>query len=246
MYLFTDFINPQGLISIVSTLDKIQRNIELIPILKESINKQKQTSKKAFSSLTVSGRWLVVYQANVHDDDDTMMHFIDFRMDLDFYKNEELFSQNTLNNLITLQSRYDSIFSQKMDTVELTLAEIYEKVIKDNLFACDNDDIVFAKAKDLGALPMIENLHGNEKVRVAIVDEKQEVDDSIITNVYAIIHFDGHGEGREKDNGFVYIKIYDLLNNFNLVQDFQDAVENAGGKFDRAFFMERFDKYKMN
>jgi hypothetical protein len=147
---------------------------------------------------------------------------------------------------MTLQTRYDSVFTEKLDIVELTLAEPFEKVIKTNLFACDNDEIVLSKAKSLGVLPMIESLKDGDKVKVVLVDERLKVDNDNVTNIYALIHFGGHSEERESDNGFAYIKIYDLLNNFDRVKDFEIAIENAGGKFDRAFFMERFDKHKLN
>jgi hypothetical protein len=246
MFLLIDFINPQGTRAFTSKLDKIKNNVDLIEQLKVSVEQQKQTRKEAFSSITVFGRWLVVYQANVSDDEDTIMHFIDFRIDLTNDGLGGIFSEKTLQNLIALQTRYDSVYKDKMDKVELTLAEPFETVVKSNLFACDDDDIVISKAKELGVFPMLENLVGNDKVKITIADEKQTVDNEIITNIYALMHFGGHGEERKHDNGFAYIKIYDLLNNFDKINDFQNAIETAGGKFDRAFFMERFDKHKLN
>ena len=246
MFLLIDFINPQGSRAFTTRLDKIEKNIDLIEPLKLNIEQQKQTRKEAFSSITVFGRWLVVYQANLASDEDTIMHFIDFRIDLTSNGKEEIFSANTLQNLITLQTRYDTVFTDKMDTVELTLAEPFETVVRGNIFACDQDEIVIAKAKELGVFPMIENLVGNDKVKVTIADEKHTVDNETLTNVYAVIHFGGHSEERKHDNGFAYLKIYDLLNNIDKIDAFQNAIEEVGGKFDRAFFMERFDKRKLN
>jgi hypothetical protein len=246
MFLLIDFMNPQGSRAFTSRLDKINKNVELIQPLKSSIEQQKKSRKEAFSSITVYGRWLVIYQANVANDEDTIMHFIDFRVDLTGLGENEIFSKKTLENLMILQTRYDTVFTDKMDTVELTLAEPFEKVVKGNLFACDNDEIVLNKAKSLGVLPIIENLKDGDKVKVVLADERLTVDNENITNVYALIHFGGHSEERKHDNGFAYIKIFDLLNNFDRVKDFEAAIENAGGKFDRAFFMERFDKHKLN
>ena len=82
------------------------------------------------------------------------------------------------------------------------------------------------------------------KVRVTIADEKVTIDNEIVTNLFAVIHFGGQND--EKDNGFAYLKIHDLLNNFAKIDAFQNGTEQAGGKFDRAFFMERFDKHKLN
>ena len=73
-----------------------------------------------------------------------------------------------------------------------------------------------------------------------MVDEKINSDESIIINIYAIIHFGG------ENNGFAYIKLFDLKNNLDKIDDFQKAIEGTGGKFDRSFFMEKFTKDKLN
>lgn len=246
MFLLIDFINPQESRAFTTRLDKIKRNVDLIEPLKSSIEQQKQTRKEAFSSITVCGRWLVVYQANISNDKDTIMHFVDFRIDLASRGEEEIFSPNTLQHLVTLQEKYDAVFTDKMDTVELTLAEPFETVIKGDIFVCDDDEIVICKAKELGAFSMIETLVGNDRVKVTITDEKQTIDKEIVTNIYAFIHFGGHGEEKKHENGFLYLKIFDLQNNLNKIDAFQNAIEEAGGKFDRAFFTERFDKTKLN
>ena len=244
MYLLIDFMNPQGSRAFTSNLDKIKRNLDLIKPLKSLLEQHKQTRKGAFSIVTVFGRWLVVYSADVTNDEEEIMHFIDFRVDLTDDAGQGLFSDNTLRNMIELQTRYDSAFSDKMDTIELTFAELYEIVGTGGIIMCDNNDIVIAKAKVLGVFPMIEHLHGNDKVKVSLADEKVTIDNKIITNIYAVIHFGGHSD--ESDNGFAYLKLYDLLNNFDKIDAFQKGIEEAGGKFDRAFFMERFDKHKLN
>lgn len=246
MFLLIDFMNPQGSRGFTSRLDKIKKNLDLIEPLKSSIEQKKQSRKDAFSIMTVVGRWLVVYQANVANDNDTMMHFIDFRVDLTNREEDDIFSENTVQNLIALQEKYDTVYNEKMNTVELTLAEPFETVIRGNIFACDNDEIVIAKAKELGVFPMLENLVGNDRVKVTIADERQTIDKETVTNIYALIHFGGHSEERKHDNGFAYLKIFDLINNLDKIDAFQDAIEEAGGKFDRAFFMERFDKHKLN
>lgn len=246
MYLLTDFINPQGNIAFANRLDKIKHNISLIDPMKNNIDEQKRLRKKAFTTMTVLGRWIVVYQANIINDDDTIMYFIDFRFNLAGHQSAEIFSPNTLDNIIKLQTQYDNVFKEKYNMVELSYAEPFETIVKPNLFVCGDDKIVLAKAKSLGILPAIENLKPGDTVKVIIVDESVKVDDDYITNVYAVIHFGGHSIERQHDNGFTYIKIYNLKNNFDKVNDFEAAIQNAGGRFDRSFFMERFDKVKLN
>ena len=141
MNLLVDFINPQQSRGFTTRLDKINFNIGLIQPLKDNISKQIKERKNAFSAITIIGRWIVIYQANIDNDDDTIMHFIDFRIDMADPINSEIFSQNTLNNIFTLQDRYDQVFQPKYDTAELSFAEPFEKIIKPNFFACDNDSI---------------------------------------------------------------------------------------------------------
>ena len=78
MFLLIDFMNPQGSRGFTSRLDKIKKNLDLIEPLKSSVEQKKQSRKDAFSIMTVVGRWLVVYQANIANDEDTLMHFIEF------------------------------------------------------------------------------------------------------------------------------------------------------------------------
>jgi len=61
--------------------EKIQLNVTLVPGLKESVAGQLKTRPGAFSTITVFGRWIVVYQSDVTDESETMMHFLNFRMD---------------------------------------------------------------------------------------------------------------------------------------------------------------------
>lgn len=244
MHFLIDFINPQGSIAFTTILDKIKNNLSLIESLKKSVDELKKTKTGPFTSITVYGRWLILYQAIPTSDDETMMYFVDFRIDLDSSESAQVFSQNTLNSFKTLQSRYDSVFQPKHDTAELTYAEPYEKIIKPNFFTCDNDDIVLQKAKALGVLTAIENLNDKETIRVGISDEKITIDKKTITNLYAIMHLGGNEN--QNDNGYIYLKIYDLANNFDKVDDLEIAINGAGGNFDRGFFMERFDTTKLN
>lgn len=122
MHLRIDTTNPSGTRGLTTDLEKIKLNIEQISAIKGNIMKLKSTSREAFSTSTVFGRWLVVYQANVSNDDGTLMHFIDFRIELSNEVDLKIFSQETLNALLTLQHRYDDVYNEQMNTVELSFA----------------------------------------------------------------------------------------------------------------------------
>ena len=239
--LLIDFINPQGSRSFTARLDKINYNVDLIEPFKQNIANKKKADKKPFSLISVFGRWIVVYSANGVDNDDTIMHFIDFRIDIDANPIEELFSANTVNNIKQIQAKYDAVWQDKFDTVELSFAEPYEKVVKGNIFACDDDDIVLAKAKQLGALAMLQK--DSDRLTVSLVDEKVKDGDTLIVNAYALIHF---SKTEEENSRFGYIKLYNVRDNFNQAEEFLAAIEKIGGKFDRAFFMEKFTREKWN
>jgi hypothetical protein len=175
------------------------------------------------------------------------MYFIDFNVDTGNLADLNIFSENVLLTISRMQNEYfDKVYNETHNNVELIFAEPYEKVVLPNLFSCDSDEKVLAKAKELGALPIISTLKEGDRVKVALVDEKITSEDKIITNVYALIHFGGHEEERKHDNGFAYIKLFDLMNNLDRVIDFQNAIEGAGGKFDRVFFIEKFTNGRLN
>lgn len=244
-HLLIDFVNPQGNRALVTRLDKIDRNIRLIPGLKDSVDGRKKNKTGAFSSMTVFGRWIVVYQGDVTDESETIMHFMDFRMDYSDADNLTIFSPNTLHNIIQLQQRYDKVFTPKHDTVELTFAEPFERVSKPNLFTCDIDSEVIKRAKALGVLPMLETMTGADKLKVVLADEKVKDEDRTIINVYALIHF-GDYHNNDADNGFGYLKIHDLARNADRIADMEAAIQGMGGSFNRAYLMQRFDEAKLN
>ena len=244
MRLLIDSMNPQGTRAITYSLNKIKHNLEFIPDFKESIKKYKQSREKAFSLITVMGRWLIFYKANVLNDDHTLMNFIHFGVDLSTQKVDSVYSIADLQALSGLQIRYDKVYTDKMDTVALVFQEPYETALSENVFVCDDNNIVIAKAKELGISPMIENLFGKDKVKVTIADETKMVGDKEVISLYAIVHIIGNNDLSE--NGFFYLKIYDLKNNLNKIDKFISSINDFGVYFTRAFLMERLSKYKLN
>ncbi len=245
MYLLTDNINIQGYFGYALRPDKISFNISKIDPFRKNLPELKSTKKTPFSLMAIVGRWIVVYKADPVNGEEKI-YFIDYRIEVDNLLMKDIFSSNNLKAIKELQLEFDNKFSPKFDVVELTYAEPFETVVKGNFFSCDNDKEVLEKAKSLGAFPVIENLREGETVKVVMVDEKIILNDKPIRNVYAIIHFGGHGEDQRQENGFAYLKLYDFHNNLELIDDFLKSVQKAGGKFDRAYLMERFDKAKLN
>lgn len=246
MYLLVDFINPQGNIALSERLDKIEHNLNQIEPLKQNIKQMKATNKNAISCMTVFGRWIIIYQSNLTNDEDTMMHFIDFRVDIEPIDKNKIFSEKAIQGIKTIQRKYLEVFSDNLNTVELSFAEPFEKVLKPNLFICDDNEFVLRKAKELGALPVIEILKEGDRAKVVLLDDKVVIDGKTITNIYALMHFGGHSEEQKNENGFAYLKLFDLLENFENLDDFQKIVEVAGGEFDRAFFINKFNISSLN
>jgi len=147
MDLLVDFINEQGVMAFASNPDKIIYNLNLIPPLKQNIAEQKKIRKDAFSAISVAGRWIVVYKANVEDNENTMMHFIDFRIDIDSQSTNEIFSTTAINGIKTIQNQYDDIYTPKHDTVELQLTFPFSNsLIKDwENDSCVNFSIALAR-----------------------------------------------------------------------------------------------------
>lgn len=238
-FLLVDFINPHGTRGLVTNTEKISRNCSLMPEFERKINEH-QERKSDFSMMTVFGRWIIIYQANGNNDSDTLMHVIDFRIYMSEKENEDIFSTNTLKNISQLQDRYDKVFEDKYDTVELSYAETNEQIIKPNFFGCESNSIVLQKAKELGVLPALDSHPGIGRIKVVLADERVSRDGDPLTHIYAFMHFTGD------DGGFAYLKIYDLVRNFERTDDLQKGIEEAGGNFDRVYLMEKFDKAKLN
>jgi hypothetical protein len=238
-FLLVDFISPQGVRGLVTNVHKVAHNISQIPEFEKKIIERLQ-QKSDFSMITVFGRWILVYQANSINDNDTMMHVIDFRIDMSANSNQEIFSANTLRNIWQLQERYVKVFEDKYDTVELSYAESTEQIIKPNFFGCESNSVVLQKARELGVLPAIESDPGQGRIKVVLADEKVTRDGELLTHVYAFMHFTG------EDGGFAYLKIYDLVRNFDRTDDLQQGIEEAGGNFDRIYLMEKFNNAKLN
>jgi hypothetical protein len=76
-----------------------------------------------------------------------------------------------------------------------------------------------------------------------MADEKIEDGDVLTVNAYALIRF---AKTATEEAGFGYLKLYDLTNNYDLIDDFAKALEQLGGKFDRAVFVEKFNPVRWN
>jgi hypothetical protein len=241
-YLLIDFINPEGLVGVTKNSGKIKCNIPLIKGLQDQIDVLRKTSKSSFVTMMVAGRWIMVYMGNVENDENDVMIFVDFRSDFELPIIKQVFTTDAFNNIRKMQTEYKRVFTSQLDTVELSYAEPYEKVLTGNLFACHNDNIVLAKARQLGALFMTSPI-GKNTAKVSLVDEKLIINDIQTVNVYALIQF---GETNGEKSGYTYLKLYDLVRNFRQANEFLTAIEGIDTNFDRAFFMEKYTPEKWN
>lgn len=242
IYLLIDFINPGKTFSMTTDLEKIRFNVGQMPGVAENIENKKKSASEAISVITVFGRWIVVYQANVASEDDTILYFVDFRIEIDPFEGQ-VFSPKAIVGIKQLQQRYDSAFKPAMDSVELSFAEVHENVIKPNLFACGVDEIVLKKAKELGVLPTIQPSVDDGRVRVTLSDDWEEKDGKMLLHIYALIRF---SRTDEEESGYGYLRAYDVQNNRNLIDDFWEAIQKTGGDFERSYLIERFTNVKLS
>lgn len=132
MNLLVDFISENRLMAITSNLEKIVYNIDNIPLLKESIVKQRKSNLNTGGAITILGRWIIVYTSNMQDDENTIMYFIDFRTEIDENAMGDILSKNTINGIKRLQFQYDKVFTPRHDNVELQYAPSFpQNLIKE-------------------------------------------------------------------------------------------------------------------
>jgi hypothetical protein len=243
-FFLADYIHPQKLMGYSNDIVKINTNLGYMKTLSDAIrNKKRSSPGQPFTLINVAGRWLIVYTENGIDDTNNMMYFTDFRTELDDSVISKIVPANVLANMKVMQFRYDEVYKESMDIFEVSYWHHGEQILRRNLVTCDDDDIVLAKANELGALVTLQTLNEPETLKVILVDEKIQEDDLLTVNSYAMIHF---GKTEKEESGFAYLKIYDLLNNFDLAEDFLNTLEKLGGKFDRVFFMEKFKPERWN
>ncbi len=192
------------------------------------------------------GRWITIFQSNLTDADSLLLHFIDFRIDVDPLEKNNHFSAGVIKSIKQFQVEYDKNFNQSSDTVELTYAEPFEKVVKGSIFVCDNDNEVLKKANALGALLAVKTLDIHDKVKIVFVDERMSLNDKPVLNIYGMVQFGGHILEQAHENGFAYFKLFDAENNFEKIIDFISIIEKAIGKIDRAYLSERFPGFNIN
>ncbi|WP_428330301.1 hypothetical protein [Mucilaginibacter sp.] len=243
-FFLADYIHPQKLMGYTTEISKIASNLSLVKPLADNVKEKAATGQHTpFTQMTVSGRWIVVYTANGVNDEDTMMYFTDFRVELDASAISHMVSANSLGNMKVLQFRYDGVYKDTMDVFDITYCNTGERILKSNLVVCDSDQQVLDVAKALNVLPMITSVKDSDKIKVVMADEKIEDGDILTVNAFALIRF---AKTATEQAGFGYLKLYDLTNNYALIDDFAKALEQLGGKFDRAVFVEKFNPVRWN
>jgi hypothetical protein len=238
MNLLIDFINKEETKSYTTRPDKIYYNFGLTGVLDQYVTELQKRKETTISLITLFGRWIIIFQGGDINIDDSVMHIIDFRIDLKTEYRAGFFSQDIIDAFTDIQTSYSKVFSEDSDFVKCTYAEPYEKDLKPNLFLCEDNEMVFQKAETLGILSTVENLSNDDEVKVLIAEEKVTVENNNVVNLYAIINFGG--------SNFGYLKIYDLHNNLERLDDFQTSIEQTGVKFDRSFILKYFTKEVLN
>ena len=242
-YLLIDFLNPAGTFTMTTNIDKVKANLDKVIPLKEAVEKRrKESTAEALSVATVFGRWIISYQGNVKDENETMLYIFEFDADISKYE-AEIFSGKAVQRFNDIRKQYKPAYKSSMNTVELSFAKPYEIVVKPNLFTCVEDSIVLHKAKTLGLFPTVQTAVFDPNDRATIADENEEIDGKWIKHVYAFMRF---AKTENEPVGYSYLRIYDAQHNMHLVDDFMKALDTAGIRFDSGMLMERFDNTKLN
>jgi hypothetical protein len=127
--------------------------------------------------------WIIIYQSNLLNDDDTILYFIDFHIDIQLFIDNGIFSGKIIQGVIDIQKRYDKIYNPGNVSVELAFAVPFETVVKPNLFLCHTNHLVLEKVKQLRDLPIFEFLKEGYKIKLWLIDEKVEIDKKVIANI---------------------------------------------------------------
>jgi hypothetical protein len=226
MNLLIDFINKEGTKGYASRPDKIYSNFCLLGVLDQYVAELQKRKGETVSIMTLFGKWIIIFQGGDINTDDSVMHTIDFRTDLKTEYRPGFFSDEIMEAFVDIQTNYSKVYTKDADFIELTYAEPHEKVVKSNLFLCEGNEMVFQKAETLGILGNVKNMSEDGEMKVLIAQEKIIVENNDVINLYAIINF--------QESEYVYLKIYDLENNLERLDDFQTSIELTGVKFDKS------------
>jgi hypothetical protein len=242
-----DTLAPDGKFGFVDNSKKVERIIELIPNLKAKIDSIPIADKRVITIATDIDRYILVYQKDFQAAT-SIIYIIDCDLDLDSnsaIQEYNPFSEKLKNQIKQFQKEIRINISE-LSLIYLTDADIDELPTNFNgIYSCNIDSVVIKKAKELGIIYAIENVMSGEGRRTAIVDEcvVDELDNKIV-NIYCIIHWDNQID--KKDNGYMYIKWRDLMNNLDKMELFEKALKPLIGGIDKAILLEKIDKYRMN
>lgn len=243
---YVDTLDSEKTFGLIVDLRKIERLINLIPDFKTKINSIKPVEKQILTITTDIDRYVIVYlkdfQAN-----STVIYVIDCNFDLSssaVIQEFKPFSDKLTNQIKQYQNEIKK--NIKETQVVLTDADLDELPTNfEGIFCCNVDSVVIKKAKDLGVLCAIENVKPNEGRMTVIADEcLVNKFNNRIVNIYCIIHWDNQID--KKDNGYMYIKLRDLVNNIDKIEHFEESLKPLIGDINRAILLEKIDKYKIN
>lgn len=244
MLLYVDYLNEAGNLGFASTLDKIQANLKLIPSFEKDIN-QGRKQGKAFALMNIVGRWIIVYLDQPNSSVKQIMYVLDSRYNLKALV-VDVFNAPIAQAILDVQTEFGRVYKKENNTVEVTLAEVYEVTISPNMFACNVDEQVIKKADSLGVLPILQAQKDEGSTKACFADEVVKDDESTTINLYAILNFQGPTRQGNLDEGYVYLKLINLEKNANLLETFLDKVLNSGASFDRTAILQRFTKDRLN
>jgi hypothetical protein len=243
---YVDTLDSEKTFGLVVDLRKIERLINLVPDLKTKINSITPIEKLSLTITAELDPYAIVYQKDFRYNS-TIIYVMECNYDFTssfIIREFKPFTDKQTNQIKQVQNEIKK--NIKESRVFLTDADPDELPTNlEGIYSCNVERLVIKKAKELEVLYEIENVEPEEGRRSAIADECLVNKFNIrIVNMYCFIHRDHQPD--KKDNGYMYIKWRDLINNFDKIEQFEETLKPLVGDIDRAILLGKIDKYKMN
>jgi hypothetical protein len=243
------FVFPNKGIGYTENHKKIEKNLSNFPDIYNKMQFAKIARKRRLNLVFDCSDYIVCLNMDLTKKQNSLMHFFNVKLDLKKILTEtpvkQLFSVSEINSIIEYQKKIiQNIHIIQRESIFLTLAESFEMPTGiDNIYTCLDDNIVIEKAKELGVYYTIERT--DLALQTALIHElKNDKQSNKILDLFCFMHFDK--KENPIDNGFVYIRFHDALNNIEKTENFFDIVTKTVGDFDRAFFTNTLKSFMSN
>jgi hypothetical protein len=242
---YVDTLDAEKTFGLVVDSGKIERLIDQIQGFYTKINSIKPIEKQTLSVTTELDRYVIVYQKDFRYNS-TIIYVID--CDYDFstsfvVREFKPFSDKQTNQIKQIQDE----IRQNIEETQVVLTDADPDELPTDLegiYSCNVERVVIQKANELEVLYELDNAEHEESRKTVIADECIINKFNIrIVNLYCFIHWEQQTD--KKDNGYRYIKLRDLTNNFDKIAHFEESLKPYIGDKERAILKEKIDTFQL-